>query len=95
VRIQVDPGGLENPGFDGINHEITAAISSLTSGLGGAAGAAGDPSLASAISDLADVLGTADRAAAISVNGLSVAVVKAGQGYQNHEAAICRAETPR
>lgn len=95
MRIQVDPSGLGTPGFDSVNQEITAAIPAVTAGLASASGAAGDGSLASAITDLADVLGTADRAAAISVNGLAVAVVKAGQHYQANEATIARAATPK
>jgi hypothetical protein len=95
VRIQVDPGGLQNPTFDSINQEITSAIPEVTSALAAAGGAAGDGSLTSAISDLSDALGTADRAAAISVNGLSVAVTRAAQHYQANEAAIAHAERPQ
>jgi hexokinase len=95
VRIQVDPGGLETPSFDSINQEISAAIPAVASALAGAGGAAGNSSLAGAISDLADALATADRAAAIAVNGLAAAVVRAGQRYQANEAAIARAETVR
>jgi ABC-type Na+ efflux pump permease subunit len=95
VRIQVDPGGLETPSFDSINQEIAAAISPVASALGAAGGAAGNGSLFGAISDLADALATADRAAAIAVNGLAAAVVRAGQRYQANEAAIARGATPR
>jgi hypothetical protein len=92
VRIQVDPADLEQPGFAGINQEIAGVIPSLTGALESAAGACGNPSLGGAISDLADALGTADQAAAVSVNGLGVAVSRAGQHYAATEATIAHAE---
>jgi hypothetical protein len=95
VRIEVDPGGLQTPGFDSINQEISATVAGVTGGLESASGAAGTPSLAAAISDLADVLSTADSSAALSLSGLAAAVVRAGQRYAANEAAISRAEIPR
>jgi hypothetical protein len=92
VRIQVDPGDLEQTGFAGINQEITSAIPTVTAALESAAGSCGNPSLGAAISDLSDALGTADQAAALSVNGLGVAVARAAQRYAANEAIIAQAE---
>jgi hypothetical protein len=94
VRIQVDPGDLEQPGFAGINQEITGAVPAVTGALEAAAGSCGNPALGAAISDLSDALGTADQAAALSVNGLGVAVSRAAQHYAANEAIIAHAERP-
>jgi hypothetical protein len=92
VRIQVDPGDLEQPGFAGINQEISAVTPGVTGALDSAATACGNASLGGAISDLSDALGTADQAAALSVQGLSLAVARAAQQYAANEAIIARAE---
>jgi hypothetical protein len=92
VRIEVDPGGLESPTFATVSEEIVAASPAVASALASASGGAGTPSLGAAIADLADTLATADRAAAISVDGLATAVIKAAQRYRANEAAIARAE---
>lgn len=95
MRIQVDPGGLEQPGFADISQTITSAIPAVTAALASAAGACGNSSLDGAINDLSEALGTADQSAAISVTGLGQAVSKAGERYQANEAAIAHAETFR
>jgi hypothetical protein len=92
VRIQVDPASLEQPGFAGINQGIIPVIPAVRAALGSAAGACGSPSLAGAISDLSDALGTADQAAGVSVNGLGVAASKAAQQYRANEAVIAHTE---
>ena len=95
MRIQVDPGALDQPGFAGISQTITSIIQAATGPLGSAVGACGNSSLAGAISELSDVVGTADQSAALSVRGLGQAVLKAAQRYQANEAAIARAERLR
>jgi hypothetical protein len=95
VRIQVDPGALDQPGFAGISQTITSIIQAATGPLGSAAGACGNSALAGAISDLSDAIGTADQSAALSVSGLGQAALKAAQQYQANEAAIARAERGR
>jgi hypothetical protein len=93
VRIEVNPGGLETPGFDGIAQEIGSAGQAVSAGLATASGAAGDPLVASAINELLEVATGAGSAAVLSVGGLAKAVAKAGIAYNDNEAAICRAET--
>ncbi|MGH9055866.1 MAG: hypothetical protein ACRDYY_08410 [Acidimicrobiales bacterium] len=79
MRIPADPGGLDSPGFDDITNEVTEAIRSFATALGAGTGAAEDTNLASAISEVSDVLQTADRSAALSLLGLDLAVAKVGR----------------
>jgi hypothetical protein len=95
VRIQVDPGALDQPGFAGISQTITSISQSATGPLASAAGACGNAALGGAISDLSDALGTGDQSAALSVSGLGQAVLKAGQQYRANEVAIAHAESGR
>lgn len=92
MRVEVDPGGVasQGGGFTGIGHELGVAAAEENVAFSAAAGAAGNGMLAAAMSELATVLATADRAVVLSVSGLGTAVVKAGDRYSSQDALICR-----
>jgi hypothetical protein len=92
MRVEVDPGGVvsQGGGFTGIGHEVGLAAAEDDAALAAAAAAAGNGVLARAMSELSAVITTADRAAVLSVSGLGVAVVKAGDRYSSQDALVCR-----
>ena len=92
MRIAVDPGGLQSSGFDSISQEVEATAATVIGALTGAAGAAGNASLAAALGALSDALAGADRSAALTIASLGTAVANAGISYQRNEEAIARAE---
>ena len=97
MRIGVDPGGLgsSTATFESISQDVAAFNGAAARTLIGAAGAAGEPSLSEAISDLAGALETAISSAAITLSGLSRAVARAAENYSGTEANIARAAEGR
>jgi len=94
MRIEADPAGMDAATFSGINADVNAAIAEFAGPLAAAAGAAGDPGLSSAISELCADLRTADSSAALSLTGLSSAVAKAASHYSQTDSNVARAATP-
>jgi hypothetical protein len=89
----VNPGGLTSsaPTFGSISQDVAGINSTVAPTLISAGSAAGDASLAAAISDLADAVETAVSSAAVTLSGLSRAVAQAAQDYSGTDANIARA----
>lgn len=95
LRIGVDTGGLSSPGFGGIATGLGESGNQDLVALNGAEGGAGNATLSSAITALANALASADDSAGMTVASLGKAVSNAAQSYINNENAISQAETPR